>query len=89
MKNYFATASVFLPAKEVLSLHRVILKSREQDQAFGFDNTYLHLAHALRQLPKGGGNHTAFSKARQNLNHHKWDGSLLYRKLFLKRSMPR
>ena len=33
--------SVFLPAKEVLSLHRVILKSREQYQVFGFDDTYL------------------------------------------------
>jgi AAA15 family ATPase/GTPase len=59
--------SVFLPAKEVLSLHRVILKSREQDQAFGFDDTYLDLARALRQLPRGGENHTAFSKARQSL----------------------
>ena len=59
--------SVFLPAKEVLSLHRVILKSREQDKVFGFDDTYLDLARALRQLPKGGENHTVFSKARQSL----------------------
>ena len=40
--------SVFLPAKEVLSLHQIILKSREQDRAFGFDDTYFDLARALR-----------------------------------------
>ena len=59
--------SVFLPAKEVLSLHRIILKSREQDQVFGFDDTYLDLARALRQLPNGGGKHTSFSRARKDL----------------------
>ena len=59
--------SVFLPAKEVLSLHRVILKSREQDQAFGFDDSYLDLARALRQLPNGDGIHVSFSKARKSL----------------------
>lgn len=61
--------SVFLPAKEVLSLHRIILKSREQDQVFGFDDTYLDLARALRQLPNGGGKHTSFSRARKNLEN--------------------
>ena len=59
--------SIFLPAKEALSLHRVILKSREQDKVFGFDDTYLDLARALRQSPGGGENHKAFSKARQSL----------------------
>ncbi|MGJ0517038.1 MAG: AAA family ATPase [Methylomicrobium sp.] len=42
--------SVFLPAKEVLSLHHIILESREQDKVFGFDDTYLDLAKAL-QIP--------------------------------------
>ena len=42
------TNSIFLPAKEALSLQGVILKSREQDKVFGFDNTYLDLARALR-----------------------------------------
>ncbi len=59
--------SIFLPAKEVLSLHQIILKSREQDKAFGFDDTYLDLARALRQSPKLGKNYAEFAKARQNL----------------------
>ncbi len=40
--------SIFIPAKEVFSLFSVILKSREVDNAFGFDDTYLDLAKALR-----------------------------------------
>ena len=40
--------SIFLPAKEVLSFHHIILKSRQQDQVFGFDDTYLDLAQALQ-----------------------------------------
>ncbi|MDO9048016.1 MAG: AAA family ATPase [Methylobacter sp.] len=43
--------SVFLPAKEVLSLHHIILESREQGKQFGFDDTYLDLARAL-QIPQ-------------------------------------
>jgi len=46
--------SIFLPAKEVLSLHSIILKSREVDRVFGFDDTYYDLAKALRQSPKMG-----------------------------------
>ncbi len=42
--------SIFLPAKEILSLHHLILKTRQQDQLFGFDDTYLDLAIAL-QIP--------------------------------------
>ena len=38
--------SIFLPAKEVLSLHHIILKSRDQDNVFGFDDTYFELAKA-------------------------------------------
>jgi len=59
--------SIFLPAKEVLSLHDIILKSREVDKVFGFDDTYLDLARALRQAGKGGRNYDAFAKSRQNL----------------------
>lgn len=29
-------------------MHQIILKSREQDRAFGFDDTYFDLARALR-----------------------------------------
>lgn len=61
--------SVFLPAKEVLSLHQIILKSREQDQIFGFDDTYLDLARALRQLPTRGRNYSEFAQSRENLEN--------------------
>jgi AAA15 family ATPase/GTPase len=45
-----SNSSIFLPAKEVLSLHHIILESREQGKLFGFDDTYLDLARAL-QIP--------------------------------------
>jgi energy-coupling factor transporter ATP-binding protein EcfA2 len=61
--------SIFLPAKEVLSLHDIILKSREVDKVFGFDDTYLDLARALRQAGKGGRNYDAFAKSRENLEN--------------------
>lgn len=59
--------SVFLPAKEVLSLHQIILKSREQDKAFGFDDTYLDLARALRQSTSKGKNFSEFKQSREIL----------------------
>ena len=59
--------SIYLPAKEVLSLHQIILKSREQDLAFGFDDTYLDLARALRQNTKIGKNYREFASSRQSL----------------------
>lgn len=62
-----ASNSIFLPAKEVLSLHRVILRSRDQDQLFGFDDTYLDLARALGEAPTGGKNYQAFARTRQML----------------------
>jgi predicted ATPase len=62
-----ASNSIFLPAKEVLSLYNIILKSRETDKVFGFDDTYLDLARAIRQSGRGGRNFPAFTKSRQNL----------------------
>lgn len=61
--------SIFLPAKEILSLHNIILKSREQDKVFGFDDTYLDLARALRQSPKMGKNYKEFSDSRHKLDN--------------------
>ncbi len=61
--------SIFLPAKEVLSLHQIILKSREQDKVFGFDDTYLDLARALRQSPTQGRNYPEFAKSRKSLEN--------------------
>ena len=59
--------SVFLPAKEVLSLHQVILKSREQDKVFGFDDTYFDLAKALRISTSKGRNYDQFAVSRTKL----------------------
>jgi energy-coupling factor transporter ATP-binding protein EcfA2 len=59
--------AIFLPAKEVLSLLGIILKSRDQDRAFGFDDTYVDLARVLSQPPTRGRNLDAFAQARKNL----------------------
>jgi AAA15 family ATPase/GTPase len=59
--------SIFLPPKEVLSLQHIILKSRDIDKDFGFDDTYYDLAKALRLLPTKGKNHAHFAKARESL----------------------
>lgn len=60
--------SIFIPAKEVLSLYSIVLKSREVDKSFGFDDTYYDLVKALRISPKRGKNYTAFSNSRKMLN---------------------
>jgi AAA15 family ATPase/GTPase len=61
--------SIFLPAKEVLSLHQIILKSREQDKVFGFDDTYYDLAKALRIATSKGRNYQEFAKSRRQLEN--------------------
>lgn len=62
-----ASNSIFLPAKEVLSLHQIILKSREQDKVFGFDDTYFDLAKALRISTSKGRNYDEFARSRRQL----------------------
>lgn len=59
--------SIFIPAKETLSLFPIILKSREVDRSFGFDDTYYDLAKALQIAPSKGRNYDVFSKARKDL----------------------
>lgn len=61
------TNSIFLPPKEVLSLQHIILKSRDIDKDFGFDDTYFDLAKALRIPTTKGNNYTNFVTARRNL----------------------
>lgn len=56
--------SVFLPAKEVLSLYHIILKSRLQDKVFGFDDTYLDLTQALLMGTQRGKNYSEFAQSR-------------------------
>lgn len=49
--------SIFLPPKEMLSLHKVIIKTSLHDKLFGFDATYLDLALALQNpVSRGNGN---------------------------------
>lgn len=59
--------SIFLPAKEILSIHKNILKSRDQDKVFGYDDTYVDLARALLNPTTKGRNPNSFSKSQKNL----------------------
>lgn len=72
--------SIFIPAKEVLSLVDVILKSREIDADFGFDDTYYDLAKSLRIKPTKGRNYPEFSESRAILENT-LGGSLIYEEL--------
>jgi len=58
--------TIFLPAKEILSLRDVILEARENFTAFGFDDAYYDLAKALRPTTKGR-NVKSFADARKKL----------------------
>lgn len=57
--------SICIPAKEVLSLFSIILKSRDIDKSFGFDDTYYDLVRALQISPTVGKNFTVFSESRK------------------------
>ena len=70
--------SVFLPAKEVLSLHQIILKSREQDKVFGFDDTYYDLAKALRLAASRGNHFEEFVPSRRELEEKIVGGVMEY-----------
>lgn len=65
-KNTFAqrpSNSVFIPAKEILSIKDIILEAKE-DNRFGFEEPYSDLARALSRTQKGK-NFKSFSDARQ------------------------
>lgn len=61
------TNSIFLPAKEVLSIQNTILQSRDRDGLFGFDDTYLDLARALSVPEARGRKIPEFGRARKLL----------------------
>ena len=61
-----AQNSIFLPAKEILSLQQIILRVRDNYQEFGFDDTYYDLAKALTPTVKGR-NYKEFSVSRNSL----------------------
>ena len=67
MVEHIDRNSIFIPAKEVLSLFKVIKKSREIDKSFGFDDTYLDLVNALEKEPQKGNNHRHFVKSKKIL----------------------
>ena len=83
--------SIFLPAKETLSIHSIILETRQKDKIFGYDDTYFDLAQAL-QPPTKGKNYQEFSKARKSLETL-IDGRIEYdekhRKWFFKKGNSR
>ena len=58
--------NVFIPAKEILSIQDVILRSYEVEKSFGFDKTYVDLVRALSKTLKGR-NFKEFSDARKSL----------------------
>ncbi len=59
--------SVYLPAKEILSLDSIIRQSREIDMQFGFDDTYYDLVKAVGKPTQQGKNWKSFADARKGL----------------------
>lgn len=59
--------NVFIPAKEIVSIQDVILRSFDIDKAFGFDKSYVDLSRALSKTIQGR-NYKEFSEARKQLN---------------------
>lgn len=59
--------SIYLPAKEVLSIESIIRQSREIDTQFGFDDTYYDLVQAVNKPLQKGKNWKLFSDARKGL----------------------
>lgn len=59
--------SVFIPAKEVLSLLPIISRARFVDQVFGFDETYSDLCTALSLPTTKGRNYSSFAGSRKAL----------------------
>lgn len=67
LKNSALANSVFIPAKEVLSLFDIIQQTAIIEKRFGFDRTYSDLVQALKIAPHRGKNHYAFRDARLSL----------------------
>jgi len=59
--------SVFLPAKEILSLQKLVIKTHDLDMEFGFDETYYDLAMALNSPTTKGKNPGGFANSRMLL----------------------
>lgn len=59
--------SVFLPAKEIISLQKLVIKTHSLDMEFGFDETYYDLAMALNSPTTKGKNPRGFVNSRNML----------------------
>jgi len=59
--------NVFIPAKEIVSIQDIILRSFEVDKLFGFDKSYVDLSRALIKTVQGR-NYKEFADARKSLN---------------------
>ena len=58
--------SIFIPAKEILSIMDIILEWRDRYSEFGFEDPYVDLARALSPTTKGR-NYKSFAEARTNI----------------------
>ncbi|MDO4510957.1 MAG: AAA family ATPase [Bacteroidales bacterium] len=67
--------SIFIPAKEILSIRDIILEARDENR-FGFEEPYCDLAKALNRTQKGK-NYNSFSAARDAVKEMV-DGRLEY-----------
>lgn len=63
-----AINSVFLPSKEVLTAYDAIVRMRDDDSDFGFDDTYCDLAKLLLRPPTKGRSFEKMAKARAMIN---------------------
>lgn len=61
--------SVFIPAKEVISIQSIINKARFVDQTFGFDETYSDLCTAVSLPTTKGKNYKNFASSRRELKN--------------------
>lgn len=73
----YDTNSVFLPAKEVLSIQHIILLTRDVMKWYGFDDTSYDLATALSIPPSGDKSFTSFTESKNRLSEL-LQGSLFY-----------
>ena len=69
--------SLFLPAKEILTLYKIIIDSRETGKLFGFDDTYYDLAKVISIRPTMGKNYVEFAEARHSIESL-IDGNVVY-----------
>ena len=76
--------SIFIPSKEILSVYNVILKSRELDKDFGFDDTFFDIAVAIKRYKILNNDFLSITESIQDLINGKIIYSDESRKCFFK-----